>query len=68
MRTEFIGAAMAANGVNGAWEKYASVRSAHYVTALTTKVAADLDISRDWKSGSLKDDGKRGFSGKSIRK
>lgn len=62
------------------WEKYAAIRDTHYVpalynrvgfvdvTALTTKVAADLDIARDWKPGSLKDDGKRGGTEKGFRK
>ena len=62
------------------WEKYAAVRDAHYVpalynrlgfvniTALTEKVAADLDIARTWKPGTLKDDGKRSGSEKGFRK
>jgi hypothetical protein len=29
------------------------------ITALTEKAAADLDIARDWKPGTLKADGKR---------
>ena len=62
------------------WKKYAAVRDAHYVpalynrlghvniTALTEKVAADIEIARDWKPGSLKDDGKRSGSEKGFRK
>jgi hypothetical protein len=49
------------------WKHYAAVRDAHYVpalynrlgyidiTALTEKVAADVQIARDWKPGSLRD-------------
>jgi hypothetical protein len=37
------------------------------VTALTEKVAADLDIARNWKPGTLKDDGKRGGTEKGFR-
>jgi len=62
------------------WKKYAAVRDADYlpalynrlgfvdITALTGKVAADLDIARNWKPGTLKDDGKRGGSEKGFRK
>jgi len=61
------------------WEEYAAVRDAHYVpalynrigyvdiTALTENVAADLDIARDWKPGTLKDDGKRAGTEKGFR-
>ncbi len=64
----------------GQWKKYAVTRDAHYVpalynrlgyvdiTALTEKVAADIQIARDWKPGTLKDDGKRGGSEKGFRK
>ena len=38
------------------------------VTALTAKVAADIDIARNWKPGSLKDDGKRAGIGKNFQK
>jgi hypothetical protein len=38
------------------------------VTALTEKVAADLDIARNWKPGTLKDDGKRGGTERGFRK
>jgi hypothetical protein len=38
------------------------------VTALTEKVAADVHIARDWKPGSLKDDGKRGGTERGFRK
>ena len=38
------------------------------VTALTEKVAADLDIARNWQPGNLKDDGKRSASEKGFHK
>ena len=56
-----------------------AIRDAHYVpalynrvghvnvTALTEQVAADLDIARNWKPGTLKDDGKRGGTEKGFR-
>ena len=62
------------------WKRYAAIRDAHYVpalynrvghvnvTALTEKVAADLDIARHWKPGSLKDDGRRSGTEKGFRK
>ncbi|WP_414661172.1 beta-N-acetylhexosaminidase family protein [Horticoccus sp. 23ND18S-11] len=62
------------------WKKYAAVRDAHYVpalynrlgfvniTALTENVAADVDLARTWKPGTLKDDGKRSGSEKGFRK
>jgi hypothetical protein len=62
------------------WKSYAAVRDAHYVpalynrlgevniTALTQNVAADLDLARDWKPGTLKDDGRRTGSEKGFRK
>jgi hypothetical protein len=62
------------------WKKYAAIRDAHYVpalynrvgyvdiTALTEKVAADIEIARNWKPGTLKDDGKRGGNEKGFRK
>jgi hypothetical protein len=62
------------------WKSYAAIRDANYVpalynrlgyvdiTALSEKVAADLDIARDWKPGSLKVDGKRGGTEKGFRK
>jgi hypothetical protein len=61
------------------WKQYAAIRDAHYVpalynrvghvnvTALTEKVAADLDLARNWKPGTLKDDGQRGGSEKGFR-
>ena len=61
------------------WKMYAAIRDAHYVpalynrvgyvdvTALTEKVATDIDIARNWKPGSLKDDGKRSGSEKGFR-
>jgi len=62
------------------WKKYAAIRDAHYVpalynrvgyvdlNALTEKVAADIDIARAWKSGTLKDDKKRGGTEKGFNK
>jgi hypothetical protein len=62
------------------WKRYAAIRDAHYVpalynrvgyvnvTELTAKVAADIEIARDWKPGTLKDDGKRAGSEKGFRK
>ena len=62
------------------WKQYAAVRDAQYVpalynrvgyvdvTALTDRVAADLDIARTWKPGTLKDDGKRAGAEKGFRK
>jgi hypothetical protein len=62
------------------WKRYAEIRDAHYVpalynrvgyvnvTELTKKVAADIDIAREWKPGTLKDDGKRTGSEKGFRK
>jgi hypothetical protein len=61
------------------WKRYAAVRDAHYVpalynrvgyvnvTELTEKVAADIEIARNWKPGSLKDDGRRSGSEKGFR-
>lgn len=61
------------------WKQYAAIRDAQYVpalynrlghvdiTALTENVAADLEIARGWKPGSLKDDGKRSGSEKGFR-
>jgi hypothetical protein len=62
------------------WKRYAAIRDAHYVpalynrvghvhvTALTEQVAADLDIARNWKPGTLKDDGTRAGSERGFRK
>jgi len=62
------------------WKRYAAIRDAHYVpalynrvgyvhvTALTEQVAADVDIARNWKPGTLKDDGARAGSEKGFRK
>jgi hypothetical protein len=62
------------------WKRYAAVRDAHYVpalynrvgyvnvTELTQKVAADIEIARNWKPGSLEDDGRRAGSEKGFRK
>ena len=61
------------------WKRYAAIRDAHYVpalynrvghvdvTALTAQVAADLDIARIWKPGTLPDDGQRSGSEKGFR-
>ena len=61
------------------WKQYAGIRDAQYlpalynrvgyvnVTELTGKVAADIEIARDWKPGSLKDDGRRSGSEKGFR-
>jgi hypothetical protein len=61
------------------WKKYAAVRHARYlpalynrvgfvdITSLTGEVAADIGIARDWKIGSLKDDGKRAGTEKGFR-
>jgi hypothetical protein len=35
---------------------------------VTEWLAADLDIARDWKPGTLKDDGKRSGTEKGFRK
>jgi hypothetical protein len=62
------------------WKQYAAVRDAHYVpalynrvgyvdvTALTERVAADIEIARNWKPGTLKDDKKRGGTEKGFNK
>jgi hypothetical protein len=62
------------------WKNYAAVRDAHYVpalynrlgvvniTALTANVAADVEIARTWKPGTLKDDGRRSGTEKGFRK
>ncbi|MCL4181466.1 MAG: carbohydrate-binding family 6 protein, partial [Verrucomicrobia bacterium] len=62
------------------WKRYAALRDAQYVpalynrvgqvnvTALTEKVAADLELARSWKPGTLKDDGRRSGSEKGFRK
>lgn len=61
------------------WKNYAAIRDAHYVpalynrlghvdiTSLTAEVAADLEIARAWKAGTLKDEGKRGGTEKGFR-
>jgi hypothetical protein len=61
------------------WQRYAAIRDTQYVpalynrvgyvdvTALTDKVAADLDIARNWKTGTLQDDGKRSGTEKGFR-
>ena len=62
------------------WKRYAAIRDAHYVpalynrvgyvdvTALTQSVAADIEIARSWKPGTLKDDGSRSGTEKGFRK
>jgi hypothetical protein len=37
------------------------------ITALTDDVAADIEIAKAWKPGTLKDDGKRARSEKGFR-
>jgi len=61
------------------WKKYAAIRDANYVpalynrlgyvdiTAITEKVASDIEIAKTWKPGTLKDDGKRGGAEKGFR-
>ena len=61
------------------WKNYAAIRDAHYVpalynrvgyvdiTALTDDAAADIEIAKAWKPGTLKDDGKRARSEKGFR-
>jgi hypothetical protein len=61
------------------WKRYAALRDAQYVpalynrvgyvnvTELTEKVAADIEIARTWKPGTLKDDGRRSGSEKGFR-
>ena len=61
------------------WKKYATVRDANYVpalynrlghvniTAIAEKVAADIDIAKAWKPGSLKDNGKRAGLGRNFQ-
>ncbi len=62
------------------WKKYAVTRGAQYVpalynrvgfvdiAALTKNAADDLEIARNWKPGTLKDDGKRGGTENGFRK
>ena len=62
------------------WKRYAAVRDARYmpalynrlgyvdITALTTKVAADLEIARQWQPGSIKYDGPRAGTEKGFRR
>jgi hypothetical protein len=62
------------------WKHYAAVRDAQYVpavynrvghvdvTALTAKVAADIEIARNWKPSTLRDDGKRSGTERGFRK
>ena len=62
------------------WKRYAALRDAQYVpalysrvgyvgvTELTEKVAADLEIARNWKPGTLQDDNKRSDTEKGFRK
>jgi hypothetical protein len=61
------------------WKSYATLRDANYVpalynrlgnvdiTAITEAVAADIEIAKSWKPGSLKDNGKRSGSEKGFR-
>jgi hypothetical protein len=62
------------------WKRYAAVRDARYVpalynrvghvdiTALIAKVAADLDLARQWRPGTVKYDGPRGNTEKGFRR
>jgi hypothetical protein len=62
------------------WKQYAGIRDAQYVPALynrvgqvdvmalTEKVAADLELARNWKPGTLMDDGSRSGSERGFRK
>lgn len=62
------------------WQRYAAVRDARYVpalyhrlghvniTALTEKVAADIELARHWKPGSVKYDGPRSGTEKGFRR
>ncbi len=62
------------------WKHYAAIRDANYVpalynrlgyvdiTAITDQVAADIEIAKGWKPGSLKDSGKRAGAEKGFRK
>jgi len=62
------------------WERYARRRGNEYIpalynrvgyvdlNALTEKVAADIEIARNWKPGTLKDDKKRGGNAKGLKK
>ena len=62
------------------WKHYAAVRDANHVpalynrlgyvdiTAITEQVAADIEIAKGWKPGSLKDSGKRAGAEKGFRK
>jgi hypothetical protein len=61
------------------WKRYAAVRDARYVpalynrigyvdiTKLTDQVAADIDLARQWKPGSVKYDGPRPGTEKGFR-
>jgi hypothetical protein len=78
-KTEHAAALRHLGDALGYWKHYADIRDAHYVpalynrlgfvdiTALTEKVGADVGIARDWKPGTLKDDGKRAGSEKGFR-
>jgi hypothetical protein len=62
------------------WKRYAAVRDARYVpalynrigyvdiTALTAKVAADLDLARQWQPGSIKYTGPRAGTEKGFKR
>jgi hypothetical protein len=62
------------------WKRYAWTRRMEYIpalynrvgtvdlNALTEKVAADIEIARTWKPGTLKDDKKRGGTEKGFNK
>lgn len=62
------------------WKHYAAIRDANYVpalynrlgyvdiTALTEKVAVDVEVAKQWHPGNLEDDGKRAGAEKGFRK
>ena len=62
------------------WKRYAAVRDANYVpalynrvgyvdvTALTDKVAADLELARTWQTGSVKYEGPRAGTERGFRR
>ena len=62
------------------WKHYAAIRDANYVpalynrlgyvdiTALTEKVAVDVEVAKQWQPSNLEDDGKRAGAEKGFRK
>lgn len=61
------------------WQRYAAIRDTHYVPALYNRVgyvditalienaAADMEMARKWKPGTLRGEGKRGGTEKGFR-